>query len=407
MNSLSWYLAKRYMPFRQGAYAIRAMGWIAFFSIAIGAFSLTLVTSIMNGLHYAIVDKMQHINPAATIYADDPIQFQALAHALKEKVSAVQALSPYAVAHGMIHSDYIDAQDQPRVVVIKAIDPERELSTTSLQSKMKHTIPISTIKDNVIVIGNAMALALGLTEKDSATLLYLERPDGKSKKVTAHEKLVTIGGIFETGIEEIDNGVVYVSHELFNALFPDQGITQVGISFNPEHSIDQAIEHIHQITGLTVMKWQELYAPLMSALILEKYAMFLILFLITVVASMNIIALLFMIITHKRADIAMLRALGVSHSTITLTFVYVGIIISCCASLCGILAAAVASLILETYPFITLPDVYYVSHLPARMNVGIGIIVFIAITIITSVASWFSAQKIRSVSVAHILRFEG
>ena len=238
-------------------------------------------------------------------------------------------------------------------------------------------------------------------------LLYIEKPSGKSKKGSIHQKKVAIGGIFETGIDEYDNGTIYASFELFNDLFPDQGITQAGLSFKENVKPETIIPSLKKRIGLDVLTWQELYVPLVSALILEKYAMFFILLLITLVASMNIIALLFMIITHKRSDIAILKAMGLRDAIITRSFILLGGCISGVATCFGLFGATIASWILERYPFIELPDVYYVSHLPARMEWPILVIVFLVIMVITLCASWFSARRVRSINVAHVLRFEG
>ena len=67
MKSLSWYLARSYLPFGKGQYAITTMALISFASIAIGSFALALVTAVMNGFQTAIHEKMQNIHPIATI----------------------------------------------------------------------------------------------------------------------------------------------------------------------------------------------------------------------------------------------------------------------------------------------------------------------------------------------------
>ncbi len=407
MKLLSWYLARHYLPFQRGQYAISTMAIISFISIAVGSFALALVTAIMNGFQVSITEKMQNIHPQATIYSyRDPIAFDALKKALLKEFPEVNAISPYAISHLMVQSDAMEDDDVPIVAAFKAIDPDTESLVSSLKQKIIQG-NLSDVKENRVMIGKAMADTLGVTVGDTVTALYIEQPTGKQKKVTVHQKEVVVGSIFETGIDEYDNKTIYSSFDFFNTLFPDQGITQVGIAFQPSVNPESVIPRIKNYIKLSVLTWQDLYLPLVSALILEKYAMFLILLLITIVASMNIIALLFMIITHKRSDIAILRAMGLSHSVIARSFILLGLTISIIATLCGLIAAWVASFILEHYPFIQLPDVYYVSHLPARMELSIIVLVFLLIMCITFVASWFSARRVRSINIANVLRFEG
>lgn len=407
MKSLSWYLAYSYIPFRKGEYAVTTMAIISFISIAIGSFALALVTAIMNGFQVSIHEKMQNIHPSATIYSrNDPIAFPALKKAITKEFPEITALSPYSISHLMISSDGLEQDELPIVVQMKAFNPTEESHVSSLAQKMLHG-SLANAQKNHVVIGKSLAATLGVRVGDPITLLYIEQPRGNQKSVPVHQKDGIIGGIFETGIDEYDSNTMYSSFTLFNELFPDQGITQIGIAFDPTANTTALISRLRTFLQLEVLTWQDLYLPLVSALILEKYAMFLILLLITLVASMNIIALLFMIITHKRSDIAILRAMGLNHASITRSFILLGLTISAVACICGLAAAWIVSWILEQYPFIQLPDVYYVSHLPARMELSIMLVVFALVMCITGIASWFSARRIRSINIANVLRFEG
>jgi lipoprotein-releasing system permease protein len=407
MKSLSWYLARSYLSFGKGEYAITTMALISFTSIAIGSFALALVTAVMNGFQTSIHEKMQNIHPSATIYSyKDPISFVPLKKAIAQKFPEVTAVSPYAIGHVMVQSNAMEQDELPAVVQLKAFDPHAESQTTSLSKKMIHG-SLDDVGENKVIIGKTLANTLEAQIGDPITIIYIEQPSGKQRSVPVHQKESIIGGIFETGIDEYDNGTIFSSFNFFNELFPDHGITQIGIAIDPNAETQSLIISLRQFLNLEVLTWKDLYLPLVSALILEKYAMFLILLLITLVASMNIIALLFMMITHKRSDIAILRAMGLKQSTITHSFILLGLTISAAACICGLAAACAASWILEKYPFIKLPDVYYVSHLPARMEWSILIIVFILVMCITALASWFSVRQIRSINIANVLRFEG
>ena len=77
------------------------------------------------------------------------------------------------------------------------------------------------------------------------------------------------------------------------------------------------------------------------------------------------------------------------------------------ASLIGILGAWFASWALESYPFIELPDVYYVSHIPAKMEWSIALAVISVVIFISVCATWFSARQSKRINIASVLRFEG
>ncbi|NDC43116.1 MAG: ABC transporter permease [Chitinophagia bacterium] len=155
-----------------------------------------------------------------------------------------------------------------------------------------------------------------------------------------------------------------------------------------------------------VRSWQELYPALVASLKLEKYVMFLVIALITLVASMNMVSLLFMQIQQKRRDIAIFQAMGMPHTMIREIFLYIGLFITLIASTLGLLAAGIVGTLLERYPCIQLPDVYYISYLPARLDAEIFIMVFVVTLLIGFVATWLPAYRTRSIKIAQVLREE-
>jgi lipoprotein-releasing system permease protein len=216
-----------------------------------------------------------------------------------------------------------------------------------------------------------------------------------------------VSGIFDTGIDEFDNGVAYCSLSFLEKLFPNITIEHINIALKTGTNEEAIIERLHNRTGLDVYSWKSLYPALVATLKLEKYVSFFIIALILLVASMNIISLLFMQITQKRPDIALLKAIGMTDNAISSIFFIMGMTISCVASACGLAAALVASWALERYPFITLPDTYYVTQLPVAMTWQIICVVFCVVIIFSFLATWIPTKRIRLINISQVLRFEG
>jgi lipoprotein-releasing system permease protein len=407
MKSVTYLLARRYLWNRHQEHTISLMILIAGISIFIGSFSLALVTAIMNGFEYTVHEKMKNIHPSATIYAHDPLNIDAIAAVISKEFPEVTAVSPTAIGHVLINTS-ANEDTPPIVAMLKGIHPSQESLVSAIGTKLLDNRMLDqAIHHTSIALGKELAHSLALSVGDAVSLFYIEQPESKQKKVSIEHVDAIVGGIFDTGIDEYDASIIYCSLPFFATLFPEQGITQIGLSFMPNASSKQLVHHLQQRLCLDVHTWQELYPALFAALVLEKYAMFFILLLITLVASMNIIALIFMLISSKKADIAILSALGMGYQQIQYLFMFIGISLSSLAALLGVTAAWIASILLETYPFIQLPDVYYVSHLPARMTFSIATIVFLAVLFIAWIASWFATRRIRSINISHTLRFEG
>jgi len=411
MNFTPFFLARRMLCTHVYQKSISTMTLICFAGIFIGSFALALITAIMNGFEVVIHQKMQGIHANLIIQSySDGINMNVLAKIIHQEFPEVIAFSP-SIKHHLLIRNNDQSDDAPSVAMINGIDPETEIHTSSLSHKIITKLPdvsfAHLFDDNQIVIGKKLANNHDLHVGDALELLFIRDGYVHGKKVTFDTQQALISGIFETGIDEFDNGVVYCSLSFLETLYPNSDIEQVNVTIAPSTNEQELIQKLRKRLGLYVYSWKDLYPSLISTLILEKYVSFFILALILLVASMNIISLLFMQITQKRPDIALLKAMGMPQKSINLIFFTIGMTISIIASSAGLLMALIASWFLQHYPFITLPDTYYVTHLPVAMNGGILLAVFCVVIIFSLIAVWLPIQRISSINISQVLRFEG
>ncbi len=424
MNRLSLLLAWRYL--RGTAYDnnVSTMVRICFVSILIGSFALALVNAVKNGYEQAIYKKMQGIHAQIIMRAHGKqLNIDAINDLLTQQFPQVAAISGTANQYALVQSN-----GNTHVIMLRGIDPVQEARVSTIEEKIiqpqdntphskmhislhasakTHISLQASIKKNRILIGESLAKDLGVTYGDTIQIMYSEDNQPSSRKITMESVDVVIGGMFKTGIDEFDYGVTFCSLDFLQNLFPENGITQINLLLTPDAQEKETIEALQKTFNIEVFSWQDLYPALLSALKLEKYALILILLLITMVASMNIIALLFMQITQKRPDIAILYAMGMQPTQIVSIFMLMGMNIAGIASLSGIFLAWIASILLERYPFIELPDVYYVSHLPAKMDWTLACTVFAIIMLLNCIATWYTARRTKNINIADVLRYEG
>jgi lipoprotein-releasing system permease protein len=409
MQSLSRMIAWRYAIGSIKEKNIAIMIKLSFLSIFISSFALALIMAIMNGFEKATHEKIQGIHAQIIIRAHgQELDSNEIDKFITQEFPQIQATSPTSVNQVILQAQNSD--DISHLVVLKAIDPARESKITIFDSKIIKSMGnkdlVSTVFANTIAIGQKMAEDLQVNVGDTINILFSNSQNSHSRKITLEQSSAKIGGIFSTGIDEFDSGLALSSIQFFSTLFPDIGITQINLKLKKNNNENEIIEQLKTRFNLEVYSWKELYPALVSALQLEKYAMFFILLLFCLVASASIISLLFMQITQKRGDIAMLKAMGMSNNNIDVIFIWLGMSIAFLASVTGLTCATIVSWLLEKYPLITLPDAYYVTHLPACMEWHMLIIVFIACMIISFIASWLPARRSHSINIAHILRFE-
>jgi len=411
MKRLTILLATRYIRGSTNKQSISTMILICFLGMVIGVFSLTLVTAVMSGFQYATHAKIKGIQPTLTMQTNEGIiDVDQVIPIITKEFPQITAVSPATYEQIIVQSP--EYEGQTTAVQIKAIDP----ATENLINKIEHHIVSSrnaqkTIEANVyddnVLIGYKLAENLDLFPGDPITLYFASSGiTTHSRSVKLSQETAKISGIFDVGIEEIDNGLMICSLSFLKKLFPESGPTQLQIHLAPGSNEQQIAHQLHQRFGLEVYSWKDMYPGLVAALKLEKYAMFLVLALITLVACMNIISLLFMYITQKQSDIAILKALGASNSLITQIFINIGMSISLCASCVGLGSALVVGWLLDHYQLIQLPDSYYISYLPVHFEPVMMVLIVLVVFLITFLASWLPAYRTRTISIASVLRTE-
>lgn len=422
MKNIAALLSYKYLKFKKKDRNISLMIKVCFLGILIGTFSLMLTLIIMNGFEKTVHEKMQGINSQVIIYTPgSKLDYESLRQVLKKEFADdIQAISGSSIRQAIINKN-----KNQSVLFIKGIDPFNEGFVTNIEEKIlipqnSETQEVSKLEsllnENQIIIGEKTAKHYGLKIGDTIDLMIPEPTS--QKRIYLNKKKVVVSGIFKIGLEEYDNNFAFCSLDFLQKVFDEkEGVDQISLKLKKKKEInllpfkkDYETKIINKLQKrlpmLTVASWKDLYPALVSSLKLEKYVMFFILALITLVACMTMISLLFMYIQQKRRDIAILQSMGLSHKKIRSIFLRIGLRITLMGSACGLILAAIAGYFLENYPFIELPDVYYISYLPARMDLEIFIVVFVATMLLGFLATWIPARGTKRINVANVLRQE-
>lgn len=152
-------------------------------------------------------------------------------------------------------------------------------------------------------------------------------------------------------------------------------------------------ELARRFPNVQVKTWKEINRPLFLALRLEKVVMFATISLIIFVAALNLISSLSMLIVEKRPAVGVLRTLGATEKSILLIFLQVGLLIGLIGTAIGNVFGIGLTWAADRYQLVPLPrDIYFVSHLPFKLD-ALDIIGVNAIAILLSViATWYPAR---------------
>lgn len=410
MIPVSLLIAWRYLWGTRQERSLSTMVKISFFGIVIGTFSLALVTLIMQGFEKATYATIQGCHAPLTLQSwGNHLAFEALEHVLKTEFPAIR-YSPSDIQYALVQDQ---TESINNVVLIKGIDPSQESQTTQLEKKILTTNPyctpslIAAVNHDSVLIGNQLAQTLNVHCGDTFTIYFVPEQNSAKRSLHLEKTNLKVGGIFKTGIEEFDANIIICTLDQLHAIFPQSGITSLSIAYPATMQEKDVQEQLKKRFNLTVISWKDRYPALVAALELEKYASFIILSLIILVASMSIVSLLFMQITQKRGDIALLKTLGTPTRTIRFIFIIMGMAIAMCGAIVGLLLAALCGLILRNYWALELPDAYFVTHIPVAFELSIFVTVFAVVIIISFFATWLPTRSIGQINCADVLRFEG
>ncbi|MGE4168311.1 MAG: FtsX-like permease family protein [Candidatus Babeliales bacterium] len=397
-----WLLAWRYIT---GAHhsTIRTMLYVCFFGIFVATTALALVMFIMEGFEQATHTALKGMHADIIIQArkNHHIHFPALQKVIHDEFPEITGCSPSDMHQGLVQS----FQKKPLVVLIKGIDPQLEHSASSLASltvQQQHALS-QQLTGNKVILGCKLARQLRVTDGDSLDIMVPDDQAPEGATISLKKYTALVGDTFKTGIEEFDTTLLICSLSFLATLIPDSGCSLVSCHHT---SNDEAklIAQLKKRFNLAVYTWKDMYPSLVAALALEKYAMALILILMLFIASMSIVSLLYMIITSKQGDIALLQTIGLHPRHCRLIFIIVGMVVSIGAAFIGLLTALGIGIVANKYKLFKLPDAYYISYVPVIIHAKTVLVVLIIILALSLGATLLPLIRTQKISLSQLLR---
>jgi lipoprotein-releasing system permease protein len=261
-----------------------------------------------------------------------------------------------------------------------------------------------------------LARAMGVRPGDAVTMIA---PGGEVTPagVVPRLKQMTVVGTFDSGHFEFDSGLALVNIEDAEKLFRLDGPTGVRLKLRDlNRAPEVAAELTRTLSGdFLVRDWTQQNRSWFSAVQLEKRMMFIILTLIVAVAAFNLVSTLVMTVTDKKADIAILRTLGASPSSIMGIFVVQGAAVGVIGTLAGlVLGLAIAFNIDVIVPAMEhalhasfLPkDIYLINRMPSDPQRGDIVPIAVISLILAFVATLYPSWRASRVNPAEALRYE-
>lgn len=380
--------------------------------IGLGVAALIIVLSVMNGFQKEVRDRMLSVVSHIEVFdvASSLPDWQKTAReTLLNK--HVKAAAPYVEEQGLILNDTL------RGVMVYGILPEQEPAVSDVISKIKQGSFTSLVSGEFnIVIGKDLAHALDARLGDKITLAVPQgqiTPAGFAPRL----KSFTISGIFEAGQSEYDVGVVYIHMLDAEKLYRLNAPTGLRLRVDDLLAAPAIADELSKtLSGnLLLRDWSQQNRNYFAAVKTEKRMMFIILTLIIAVAAFNLVSTLVMTVRDKQADIAILRTLGATPSSIMKIFMVQGTMVGTLGTILGVGSGVLIALnipqivgFLEHLFGVQFLDktVYFISSVPSDLHwddvtyIGGMALLFALLSTI------YPSYRASSVKPAEALRYE-
>lgn len=409
MKLMIW-MARRMVSSKSSETFASFIAWVSVIGMALGVLALVVVNGVVSGFQSELAQVVSGVNGDVIVYTrGNPVNS---VEEMKQKITQwsdeVVDLSPSFLAEVMIAG---------KSGVAGALFEGLDFDTVGRVSRIKQKLALGSWPENdrEIVLGSAIATRIGVVVGDSVRVIIPFSGEAlkgstsgvSSQPLAAEAKVV---GIVKLGMHQYDSKVVFTTLEWVQSLLASKGrVTNFRLKLKPSTDGKRIAERLNEYLGYPyrARHWSDLNKNIFSAIKLEKAVISLILLVIILVAAFNVVSTLMMLIHDKTADIAVLKAMGMSPKQSFLLFSVMGAWIGGVGICFGMGLGIGVNELLSRFQWIKIPsEIYYLGHLPVVVDVQSALLVAVVALFLSVVAAVFPAWRVSRLQPLEGLRRE-
>ena len=408
-----WMLSLRYLRARRREGFISVIAGFSFIGIMLGVATLIIVMAVMNGFRQELLSKILGLNGHLLIQPlESPLTDYAAVADRISKVDGIYLAAPLVEGQALASSPF-----NASGVVVRGMLAADLTKLSQISNNIKQGTLDGFDNGQGLAIGVRLAEQLSVRAGDNITLVSPRgavTPMGTTPRIKAYK----IAAVFEIGMSEYDSAFVFMPLTEAQAYFNRAGdVTAIEIYTDDPDHIDRFRQSVTDAAArpIYMIDWRQRNATFFNALQVERNVMFLILTLIVLVAALNIVSGLIMLVKDKGSDIAILRTMGATQGAMMRVFLITGASIGVTGTFVGFLLGTVVCLNIEeirrflswlTNTQLFPPELYFLSKLPADMNLKETLAVLVMALGLSLLATLYPSWRAARLDPVEALRYE-
>ena len=414
LNRYERMIAKRYLLPGKGEGFIFLVASISTVAVMLGVAALIIVMSVMNGFRAELFDKIVGLNGHAMVQG-----YGGRLPDWRQIVEEARATPGVTSATPLIEQPLM-ASSNGRVegVLLRGMRTQDIRDNPTLNGKvLSGSLSALTPGSENVAVGVRLAEALGVNVGGTITVIS---PEGRTTPfgTVPRSVLYKVAAIFEVGVHDFDSAyVVMPIEDAQTLLLLGDAVGMVEIETADADQVGDILRPLAAQTAgrAVVTDWRQMNAALFEALEVERIAMFVVLSIIILVAVFNILSSLIMLARAKMRDIAILRTMGASRSSILKVFMTVGTIVGLVGIAAGLVLGAVFLFFRQAVVnFVQVvtgqnlwdPSIRFLTELPSKTDPFEVLAIVVMALLFSFLATLYPAFKAASTDPVQVLRYE-
>ena len=397
---LPLFIANRYLVAKKSHNLINIITWISIIGISVGSFALIVVLSAFNGLEMVISSINNRLTPDLQIapVKGKTIDLTTFPLGQLKEIQGVDYVIPTITEDALFR-----ANDKQHIGQVKGVGLEYQ--NIDRLNEIIHGDDGLRLSDedehNFAVPGAGVERKLGINADNPYAMMRIYVPKRGNASLMSLENsfnsdVLMVRSVFSTEQDQDEELVLVPFDWLSELLEYENKATNVELFTAPNADINKVKKSVTTIIGedFSVKNQQEQLETLYRIMRSEKWAVYIILTFILILATFNVVGSLSMLMIDKRKDTEILKAMGADNRLIQKIFMNEGLLISVVGGLIGLLLGIILVLLQQHFGFIKFGSGgnYVVDTYPVLLKLKDVLLIFATILAVGCTSAFLTVR---------------